>query len=159
MRVDKNSSLKSRTRLCPKTTSKGSHRTCQGHVITTDLPTLVKSPKPIQSGSTTQEAKDLSYLRGAGWTLLNVRADCPREGRRPSAGRGGPSEIVTRTSSSAPKKWIVHDGPADHPPHHGPSGTLEQTVCKLRALKINQQNGSNERRSITRTNMQNKSGC
>jgi hypothetical protein len=35
-------------------------RVCQGHVVTTDLPTLGTNPKQSQSRSTTQEAKDLA---------------------------------------------------------------------------------------------------
>jgi hypothetical protein len=38
-------------------------RVCQGHVVTTDLPTLGTNSKRSQSGSTNQEAKDLAVLQ------------------------------------------------------------------------------------------------
>jgi hypothetical protein len=72
-------------------------RVCQGHVVTTDLPTLGTNPNSIQHGSTTQKAKDLGNLESARRTVCSVRADCPRGGH-------GPSEIATRTSSTAPRK-------------------------------------------------------
>jgi hypothetical protein len=87
--------------------------------------------------------------------VCSVSADCPRGGHRVSAGRGGPSEISTRTSSSAPRKHTVCDGPTDRPPCHGPSSTLVQTVCKLHAPKTHRQNGLKERRSRTWTNTKN----
>jgi hypothetical protein len=65
MGADKISSPKSRTRLCPKITNKVPIRTCQGHVVTMDLPTIGTSPKPIQNRSTTLEAKDLAIC--AAW--------------------------------------------------------------------------------------------
>jgi hypothetical protein len=37
-------------------------RVCQGHVVTLDLPTLGTNPKQSQSGSMTQEAKDLAVM-------------------------------------------------------------------------------------------------
>jgi hypothetical protein len=57
------SSPKRWTRLCPKITSKGSHAwTSQGHIVTTDLPTLEASPNKLQSGSTTQASFVFSGL-------------------------------------------------------------------------------------------------
>jgi hypothetical protein len=56
------------------------------------------------------------------------QADCPQVG-------GGPSEIATQTSSSAPKKRTVRDGPANRPPRHGPSDTLVRNIRKLHAPK------------------------
>jgi hypothetical protein len=41
-------------------------RACQGRVVTTDLPTLGTSPKPIQRESTTQKEKDLAIWRAPG---------------------------------------------------------------------------------------------
>jgi hypothetical protein len=72
-----------------KTQTRVPTRTCQGHVVTTDLPTLGTSPQPIQSRSTTQEAKDLSNLRSPRRTVLIVRVESPRRpGRRSTcAGR------------------------------------------------------------------------
>jgi hypothetical protein len=56
----------------------------QGHVVTTDLPTLGTSRNTPQSGITTQEAKDLGKSAWPGQTLdqplLTVcqnLADCP----------------------------------------------------------------------------------
>jgi hypothetical protein len=60
-------------------------RVCQGHVVTTDLPTLGINPKQSQSGSMTQEAKDLATLRSARRTVCELRADCPRDHGKPSA--------------------------------------------------------------------------
>jgi hypothetical protein len=54
-------------------------RTCQGNIVTTDLPTLGTSPKQITSGSTTQEAKELGNLQCLGRTVRSDQADYPRE--------------------------------------------------------------------------------
>jgi hypothetical protein len=87
----------------PKSQARVPTRTCQGHIVNTDLPTLGTSPEPIQSGSTTQEAKDsqeakdLGDLQWSGWTVRREGADCPQA-------QGRPSEMSTRTTSSTPRK-------------------------------------------------------
>jgi hypothetical protein len=52
-------------------------RVCQGHVVTTDVPTLGTNPKRSQSGSTNQEAKDLAVLQQSRRTVRGPRADGP----------------------------------------------------------------------------------
>jgi hypothetical protein len=59
MGVDKNSPKKDELGYTQKSQARVHTRTCQGHVVTMNLPTLATSPKPIQRGSTTQEVKDL----------------------------------------------------------------------------------------------------
>jgi hypothetical protein len=51
---------------------------CQGRVVTADLPTLGTNSKQSRSGSTTQEAKDLTILRSARRTVREPGADGPR---------------------------------------------------------------------------------
>jgi hypothetical protein len=63
-------------------------RVCQGHVVTMDLPTLGTNPNQTQSGSTTQEAKDLATLRSARQTVREPRADGLRTPGRRSATHG-----------------------------------------------------------------------
>jgi hypothetical protein len=53
-------------------------RVCQGHVVTTDLPTLGTTPKQSQSESKTQEVKDLTTLHSVWQTAHDLRADYPR---------------------------------------------------------------------------------
>jgi hypothetical protein len=66
-------------------------RVCQGHVVTTDVPTLGTNPKRSQSGSTKQEAKDLAVLKQPRWTVCDHLANCPRAPRGRSANHGGRS--------------------------------------------------------------------
>jgi hypothetical protein len=56
MGADKNSSPKRELGLCPKFITKGS----QGHIVTTDLPTLGRNPKQSRSERTIHDAKDLA---------------------------------------------------------------------------------------------------
>jgi hypothetical protein len=61
-------------------------RVFQGHVVTTDIPTLGTNPKLFQSGSTNQEAKDLAVLQQSWRTVRGPGADGPR----PLSGRSAP---------------------------------------------------------------------
>jgi hypothetical protein len=115
MGVDKNSSQKIKLDLYPKFTTKDSHTSLPRSVVTADLPTLVTNPKRSQSGSTTQEAKDLAVLRKPWRTVREDRADSPR----PSGGR---SVKRNRTTSSAPRN---SDGPY---PTRGRSAAIGRTV-------------------------------
>jgi hypothetical protein len=53
-------------------------RVCQGHVVTSDVPTLRTIPNRSQSGSTKQEAKDLAILKQPGRTVRGHHANGPR---------------------------------------------------------------------------------
>jgi hypothetical protein len=53
----------------PKSQVRVPTQTCQGHIVRMDLPTVGTSPKQIQSGSTTLEAKDLGNLQWPGWIV------------------------------------------------------------------------------------------
>jgi hypothetical protein len=84
MGVDKNSSPKRELSLTPNSQPRIPTRVCQGHVVTTDVPTLGTNPKRSQSRSTNQEAKDLAILqqsrrtvRGPGRTVRDHHADGP----------------------------------------------------------------------------------
>jgi hypothetical protein len=58
-------------------------RICQGHIVTTDLPTLGTNPKQSRSESETQEAKDLATLHNTRRKVLEAGADGLRTpGRR-----------------------------------------------------------------------------
>jgi hypothetical protein len=90
MGADKNSSRKMTSAYAPNSQPMILTRVRQGHVVTTDLPTLGTNPNSKQHGSTTQEAKDLSNLQWPGRTVRMEGADCPR-------GPGGPSASTGRT--------------------------------------------------------------
>jgi hypothetical protein len=80
MGADKNSSRRMNSAYTPNSQLRIPTRVCQGHVVTTDLPTLGTNPNSIQHGSTTQKAKDLGNLESTRWTVRSVRADCPQGG-------------------------------------------------------------------------------
>jgi hypothetical protein len=111
MGADKNSSPKRELGLCPKFTTKDSHRVCQGRVVTTDLPTLETNPKQSRSESTTQKAKDLATLHSARRTVRELRADCPR-------GLGGPSARHRRTVRKRPQTSSTAPTITDRPWRH-----------------------------------------
>ena len=90
MGADKNSSRRMNSAYAPNSRPRIPTRVCQGHVVTTDLPTLGTNPNSKQHGSATQEAKDLGNLHSLGQTVRVEAADCPR---RP----GGPSARTWRT--------------------------------------------------------------
>jgi hypothetical protein len=97
MGADKNSSLWLNSAYTLNSQLRIPTRVCQGHVVTTDLPTLGTNPNSIQHGSTTQKAKDIGNLESTRWTVREEGADCPRGGH-------GPSENATQTSNTAPRK-------------------------------------------------------
>jgi hypothetical protein len=66
-------------------------RVCQGHVVTTDLPTLGTNPKRSQNGSTKQEAKDFAVLQQPWRTVRGPGADGPRSSCGWSTAHGGQS--------------------------------------------------------------------
>jgi hypothetical protein len=78
MGADKKSSPKSRTRLCPKITSKGSHTNLPRSHSHNEHTNLGTSANTTQSGSTTQEAKDLGNLQRLGRTVRMEMADRPQ---------------------------------------------------------------------------------
>jgi hypothetical protein len=153
MGADKNSSPKRELGLCPKFTTKDSHRVCQGRVVTTDLPTLETNPKQSRSESTTQKAKDLATLHSARRTVRELRADCPR-------GLGGPSARHRRTvrkrpqtSSTAP---TITDRPWRHlrpcttnTPHADCPRTPGEPSAKIPATEDGWKTGSKGRHSRT----------
>jgi hypothetical protein len=139
--ADKNSSPKRELGLCPNTQPRIPTRACQGRVVTTDLPTLGISPKPIQRESTTQKPRDLGNLESTRLTVHSVWADYPRGGHGLSVEGGRPFKLLHEPSIVHREKWTVREGPADRLPRHGPSGTLVWTVRKLHALKTHWQNG------------------
>jgi hypothetical protein len=110
-------------------------RVCQGHVVTTDLPTLGTNPKRSQSGSTIQEARDLAVLQQPWQTVRDPGADGPRSPGRRSAVTGrtvrypradGPL-IATERPEEHPTMRTVHTWSSD-----GPRAThAERTVRDL----------------------------
>jgi hypothetical protein len=81
--------LRENSAYTPNLQPRISTRVCQGHVVTTDVPTLGTTPKRSQSGSTKQEAKDLAVLQQPRRTVRGHLADCPRSPRGRSATHGG----------------------------------------------------------------------
>jgi hypothetical protein len=90
MRADKNCSRRSNSAYAPNSQPRILTRVCQGHVVTTDLPTLGINPKQSRCGSTTQEAKDLVVLQIARRTVRKAGADGPQA-------LGGQSATLWRT--------------------------------------------------------------
>jgi hypothetical protein len=92
----------------------------QGHVVTTELPTL-GAILGSTSRSTNQITKALSQI-------YEPHADCPQGWADCLWGQGRPFVIADQTSSSAPQKMdrlMVHFGPSDA---QGPSVPCSQTV-------------------------------
>jgi hypothetical protein len=75
MGADKNSSHRMNSSYVPNSQPRVPTRTCQGHVFTMDISTLGTSPNTIQSGSTTQEAKDLANVQSHWRTICKVWSD------------------------------------------------------------------------------------
>jgi hypothetical protein len=86
MGADKNSSRRMNSAYAPNSQPRIPTRVCQGHVVTTDLPTQGTTPNSKQRGSATQEAKNLSILQRLGWTVRMDQADYPRGPSRLSMG-------------------------------------------------------------------------
>jgi hypothetical protein len=100
-------------------------RVCQGHVVTLDLPTLGTNPKRPQSGSTTQEAKNLVVLRKPWQTVREPRADGPWTpgGRSATHGADGPL-IATERPNKHPKTRTVRTWSSDGPRETGVAQTV-----------------------------------
>jgi hypothetical protein len=103
-------------------------RACQGCVVTTDIPTLGTSLKPITSKSATQEAKDLADLRDPGWTIHGVWADGPRRGGGRST---SPARTVQKTAPNLQYAQVKN----------GRSGRAPQTVRAARTIRPPQADG------------------
>jgi hypothetical protein len=78
MGVDKNFSRRSNSAYAQNSQPRIPTQVCQGHVVTTNLPTLGTNPKQSQSDIKTQEAKDLAALRKPRQTVCNDMANSPR---------------------------------------------------------------------------------
>jgi hypothetical protein len=76
--------LRENSAYTPNSQPRTPTRVCQGHVVTTDVPTLGTNPKRSQSGSTNQEVKDLAVLQQSWQTVRGPGADGPRPLRRRS---------------------------------------------------------------------------
>jgi hypothetical protein len=132
MGADKNSSPKRELGLYPNSQLRIPTRVCQGHVVTTDLPTLGTNPKRSQSGSTKQEAKDLAVLQETWRTFRGPRADGARSPCGRSVTHGGLSvkyeqNDPTGTSTcgrSVPRPRMVREQLVPR----GQSSTSGQTV-------------------------------
>jgi hypothetical protein len=123
---------------------------CQGHVVTTDLPTLGTNPNSKQHGCATQEEKDLGNLQSLGWTVrmegglstgarqtvCKLRADHPKMPPEPPV-----LHLKKRTISALP---------ADHPCGRDRLHSPRRPSDKLRATKNTRQNGSKQRDTRTR---------
>jgi hypothetical protein len=127
MGVDKNSSPKSQTRLCPKFTTKDSH---------TSLPRLSSHNRPTNPENTSQtnhKRKRNSRSKGLSQSVV-PGADCPHGLGGPSAGfrrtiRRYGTNCPKRTPEprvAHPKNWTLCRLLVDHPPHkdcsHSPRG-------------------------------------
>jgi hypothetical protein len=77
-------------------------RVWQGHMVTTDLPTLGTNPNSNEHGSATQEAKDLQVCETPGGQSARLGRTVRVEAADSPQGRGGRSEKANRTTSAAP---------------------------------------------------------
>jgi hypothetical protein len=87
MGADKKSSWRMNSTYTPNPQPRIPTRVCQGHLVTTDLPTLGSNPNSKQHGSTTQESNNLGNLQRSAQTVGVVRADGPH----PKFGRSASS--------------------------------------------------------------------
>jgi hypothetical protein len=85
MGANKNSSRRMNSAYAPSSQPRIPTWVCQGHIVTTDLPTLGTNPNSKRHESTTQEANDLGNLhslgrtvRGARQTVCKHRTDRPK---------------------------------------------------------------------------------
>jgi hypothetical protein len=155
MGADKNSSLWLNSAYTPNSQLQIPTRVCQGHVVTTGLPTLGTKP---QLNPTRKHNSKSKGLRQSGKHQAD-RPQCPGglSARRARTVR----EEGTDRQKNLPEPPVLHqkrtacDGPADRPPRHRPSYTLVRIVRKLHAPKTHRQNESKERRSRTRKNTKN----
>jgi hypothetical protein len=125
-------------------------RVSQGHVVTTDKPTLRTNSNSKQHWSATQEAKDLDNLRSLGRTVRMDWADLSRGSGRPSTRI---RRTVRRYGADRPKlppeplvlhlkKQTVRALPADRPRKRDRPHSPRRPSGKLRATKSSRQNGS-----------------
>jgi hypothetical protein len=105
MGADKNSSRRINSTYTPNSPPMIPTQTCQGRVVTIDLPTLGTSPNTTQSGSTRQEAKDLANCDRLGRTVHEKVLDHPWSTEDCPWIEDGPPVLSTRTSSAAPGQY------------------------------------------------------
>jgi hypothetical protein len=130
----------------PKSQPRVPTRTCQGHEVTTDLPTLGTSPKKILSGSTTQEAKDLVNLQWSGGPSAQRGRTIRRARRTVRKHRADHPKMAPESLVAHREKRIVRALPVDCPPRtdcpHSPHG--------LSAKHLAPENGSKHELARTR---------
>jgi hypothetical protein len=144
-------------------------RVCQGHVVTTDLPTLGTNPKQSRSESETQEAKDLATLHSTRQTVREAGADGSRGWGRWSADTGrtirdprADSPLnATELPEAHPEMRAVHTLPADCPRAtcaartvrdlraDGPPNLLPQNFGTSKIYARALKNWTNTRRTLT----------
>jgi hypothetical protein len=110
-------------------------RVCQGHVVTTDLPTLGKNPKQTQSGSTTQEAKDLAVLRNSRRTVREAGADGPR----------------TPSGRSVTLDRMVHNSQQNHQKHTSNCGRSVPCTWTVREQLVPREGSAMTKRTVRQT--------
>jgi hypothetical protein len=115
MGAHKNSSRRMNSAYDPNSQSWIPTRVCQGHIVTTDLPTLGTNSKSKQHGSTSQKATNIGDLQWPGRTIRTEGAESPR-------GLGGPSASKGRTI----RKW--HPNLQYRTAKNGPSVLYLRTV-------------------------------
>jgi hypothetical protein len=99
-------------------------RVCQGHVVTTNLPTLGTNPNSKQHGSATQEAKDLGNLQSLGRNVRMEEADYPR-------GSGGPSTSSGRTVRKCHPNLQCYSSKKELSVPYSRTVRTKDTVCTL----------------------------
>jgi hypothetical protein len=143
----------------PNSQPKIPKRICQGHVVTTDLPTLGTNPSSMQHGNATQEVKGLGNLHCLGQTVRSALADSPQGASRRSA-----------RSRRMVRRWNLNNQYCTS--KYGWSVPYPRTVCeqlvprrrsaipmrtvrKHPATKHNSSNGSNHERARTSDKLDN----
>jgi hypothetical protein len=128
-------------------------RVCQGHVVTTDLPTLETNPNSKQHGSASQEVKDLGNLQCLGRTVRGALVDsqqgareCPARSRRMVQKWNQNNKYCTsKYRRSVPYPRTVREQLVPR----GQLASPGQAVCKHLATKSNLSSGSNHERART----------
>jgi hypothetical protein len=154
MGANKNSSRRMNSAYASNSQPRVPTRVCQGHIVTTDLPTLGTNPKQSQRESETQEAKDLGNLQLPGRTVPKEGADCP--GTRQTV-----HELAADCLKMVPEPPVVHYEkrtvrplPADRPRRANCPISPRGPSAKPRATKNTRRNGSKRRHSRTRDELE-----
>jgi hypothetical protein len=137
MGADKNYSRRSNSAYAPNSQPSIPIRVCQGHIVTTDLPTQGTNSKQSRRGSMTQEAKDIVVLQTTRWTVRRARANSSQALGRQFATLGRTFRkrqqnlqyCTSNNGWSAPCPWTVREQQMPRGRCGAPTQMVQQTTC------------------------------